>query len=166
MRSSRSIRKSRLGSLFIANKELRAAPLILAGLGLALAIVGRTLPAWALSAAGTTPAQTSATATVWIENPGLVVRLAPTADATPADSAATAGCGEVFDSADYQSMLLLPAVGDLAYVLDLASNRATAFPRALVLVDGKVVSPSAEKGSAAGTATADAQGRSAGRAAP
>ncbi|MFH1143893.1 MAG: thioredoxin family protein [Candidatus Eisenbacteria bacterium] len=120
----------------------------------------------------------------WIENFELIVRLA---DATAAsdgkapglaqtggaqaagqstgasavqEEAAGEPVGEVFDSSDYQSMLLLPPIGDQAYILDLASLKARAYPRsAVVTADGSVRMPSADQGREAGVASTDEEGR-------
>ncbi|MBM3318392.1 MAG: thioredoxin family protein [Candidatus Eisenbacteria bacterium] len=77
-------------------------------------------------------------ASPWIENPELTLALTPFDEA----GAASAHGGEVFDSDDYQTMLLLPSDWDLAYVLDLAGGNVSAFPRAAVLgADGETRRP-------------------------
>jgi thiol-disulfide isomerase/thioredoxin len=94
----------------------------------ALAAAILIAPGLALRAADAPPT----TAPGWIENAALTLRVmaaAPTPDAMAGTG------GEVFDRTDYQSILLVPADGDLAYVLDLARREATPYPKTAILGD-------------------------------
>jgi thiol-disulfide isomerase/thioredoxin len=110
----------------------------------------------------------------WIENPSLTMTLTPFAAAAPGASATgtaapgakagaaagTAIIGEVFDSADYQRTLLLPAGWDYAYVLDLGETTATAYPRAALLdAGGAPRQPDPAAGTPAGAFVTDSDGR-------
>ena len=122
-----------------------------------LAFLIAVLSAWtspAVFAAETPPA--------WTENAGLILRIhhsaAPDAKATTA--AAADEYGEIFDSPDYQSLLLLPSQGTNAYVLTLATMKACSYPRELVIdTQGRVSVPAPEKGSDAGLARTEKDGR-------
>jgi thiol-disulfide isomerase/thioredoxin len=104
-------------------------PIVLLRLTLiAIAILG--LGTAAVSAAGPAPASQRANDPTWIENPGLTLRV--TDPASQAKAGASTG-GEVFDRSDFQAMLLLPAAGDLAYVLDLKTQQVAAYARPAVL---------------------------------
>ncbi len=116
-------------------------------------------------------AQSSSTNAGWIENPSLVACLekGATGQANPKSSPTGAQSraifGEVFDSSDYQSMLVLPAEGEFAYIVQLSTKRATAYPRAAFLdAAGQVqASPSpggtSAPGTDAGAVSTDNQGR-------
>jgi thiol-disulfide isomerase/thioredoxin len=120
-------------------------------------------PAWAEASGAPqkAPAPASATETTWTENSALMARMLDSgAQAGSSSSGTSLGSGEVFDSADYQRMLVLPSQGECAYILELASGKATAYPRGAVLGEGgEVRTPPEESAVAAGTANADEEGR-------
>lgn len=102
----------------------------------------------------------------WIENPSLTMTLTPFETATSAGAGGSGAAanaaivGEVFDSADYQRTLLLPAAWDYAYVLDLAEATATAYPRAALLdAGGAPRLPDPAAGTPAGVFVTDSDGR-------
>ncbi len=67
--------------------------------------------------------ETDSAGVSWIQNYTVTAVIEhPGAGGTPTG-------GEVFDSSDYQAMLILPLEGDLAYVIDLGSMAAFSFPR-------------------------------------
>ena len=139
----------------VARAALLAGALLLLGSAPAVAASGSTAPAPAA-----TPAASGEPA--WTENPGLILRLhhpqAPETEtpAVPADDE----YGEVFDSSDYQAMLLLPARSACAYVLEISSLKARAYARDLVVdAEGGLHVPAPENSTEAGTARADADGR-------
>lgn len=107
------------------------------------------------------PASANATETTWTENSALVARVLDSgAQAGSSPGGTSLGSGEVFDSADYQKMLVLPSQGECAYVIELASGKASVYPRGAVLGEGgEVRTPPVESAVAAGTANADEEGR-------
>jgi thiol-disulfide isomerase/thioredoxin len=94
----------------------------------------------------------------WTENPELTLTL------TPFDTSGAGGlvacAGEVFDSPDFQRMLLLPAAGERVYLLDLADGVASAYPRAAVITpDGSLGMPDPVQAQPAGLFVTDGEGR-------
>ncbi len=107
--------------------------------------------------------ESHAPAPAWAENVSLEMQVAPVApaDADPQSRPAIDPTGgEIFDSADYQSMLLLPAALEIAYVLDLQTGRAVAYPKDAVLAaDGGLCKPTAPPLRDAGLFVTDKDGR-------
>jgi len=114
-----------------------------------------------------TDGQPAAEHDIWVENASLTIRLTvyqstgnPSAAATADSAVVQVTGGEVFDSIDYQSLLLLPSQWDRAFVVDLESGQATAYDRQAVLTEaGHVVAPPPNSGQSVGIAIADAEGR-------
>lgn len=108
-------------------------------------------------------AQADAPEGYWVENPSLSLALSPfDPAAAPKDSMGNALpiAGEIYDSADYQTMLLLPAKWDSVYILELATGAVKVYPRAAVLANGESpVEPDAARGAPAGVFVSDPDGR-------
>ena len=141
---------SALASLFAMASLLAACPPALSPLG-GLAYLTAS-PAFAQS-----PATANAG---WIENPGLVAcfekgasagQAKPKSPSSSTSAPSNAIFGEVFDSSDYQSMLVLPAEGEFAYIVQLATKRATAYPRAAFLDAAGHVQASPSSGETSGS---------------
>lgn len=85
----------------------------------------------AVSASGAAaPAGQAAKGPVWNENTGMTLHVTEPA---PKAGVATSTGGEVYDRADYQAMLLLPASGELAYILDLKTQQVAAYAKPTLL---------------------------------
>jgi thiol-disulfide isomerase/thioredoxin len=135
-------------------------PALLIGLLASAASAGA--PAPEAPAVTTVPGGTpvKATAPTWVENPSLTLRMtAQTSQGSAAATPAATG-GEVFDSSDYQSILLLPVAGDAAYVLDLKAVEALAYPKSSVMAnDGTLQRPDRKGARSLGRFETDPDGR-------
>ncbi len=151
----------------------------------ALLLVGAFMFVGAVVMGAPVRAQASGeTEAYWVENPSLMMTLTPIDPAsagagaasgvspvgsTAAGSAAGTAAGtapsapiigEVFDSADYQSTLLLPAGWDCVYLLDLANAAVSVYPRAAVVdAAGALKKPDPAAGKPAGVFVTDSDGR-------
>jgi len=107
---------------------------------------------------GATPAKTAAP--TWVENPSMTLRMTvQTSQGSPAVTPVITG-GEVFDSSDYQSILLLPVAGDAAYVLDLKAVEVLAVPKSSVMTnDGTLQRPDRVGARSLGRFETDPDGR-------
>jgi thiol-disulfide isomerase/thioredoxin len=94
--------------------------------------------ALAASVSAANPPARSEAESYWIANGELrgIRAPAPGAEQPPADTPGDERFGEVYDSADYQYLLLLGGTWEMAFVLDLAPRHATPYPLQTILTPG------------------------------
>lgn len=125
-----------------------------------LSAAALTFPLWCCADAqfGEPGGDQTESAAAWLENTELrAVRSAPGGAGAPAEDD-PAPVAEVFDSTDYQTMLILQRAWPRAYTLDLVTGEVLAHPTEEIVTEAGELMPAGD-GTSAGSFVSDPEGR-------